>query len=423
MNLLFCLFLAFQVTPDTLTLEQSWNLALERFPVRRQIQLHEEASELRVRNLSAQYLPGFSVQGSATYQSEVPEIPFSFPGASVPSVAHDQYRVSADVEQLLYDGGQIASRQQLDRTASAMAVQQVEIESLGLIDQVNTAFFGALLLQTQLGILGVLEEDLAARLEVLKAQVEAGVVLPGGARTLEAELVKVGQDRIEMEWKRHAALVSLGVLTGVEPPDSVVLLAPGLRKSTDLEWQNRPEFKRFALAGEQYDHMADLASRRKRPRVAAFVQGALGRPPGMNIFENDVLPYYQVGVRFTWRFWDWNQAQRERDVLAIEKSMVETRRAALDDQVAVAVARHTADIERLRELLSRDDEIIALRAEVVKEAASRLENGVITATDYLIERNAQHRAELSREAHRFALEEAIARLKTTLGEVPWLTNH
>ena len=77
-------------------------------------------------------------------------------------------------------------------------------------------------------------------------------------------------------------------------------------------------------------------------------------------------------------------------------------------------ARH--DVERLAEQLRRDDRIIALRRRIAERTAGRLEHGVATAADYLVERNAAHQAELTRSLHRIQLARARAELATILGD-------
>ena len=77
--------------------------------------------------------------------------------------------------------------------------------------------------------------------------------------------------------------------------------------------------------------------------------------------------------------------------------------------------REIKDIERLQELLQRDDEIIELRNRIVAQSASQLENGVITATDYLIERNAAFRAELTKAQHHIQWVQASVQYLTTIG--------
>ena len=77
--------------------------------------------------------------------------------------------------------------------------------------------------------------------------------------------------------------------------------------------------------------------------------------------------------------------------------------------------RTREDIERLADQLESDAEIIALRKRISQLAASRLENGVSTATEYLIERNAEEQAVLQQQQHRLEWIFSQVRLNQILG--------
>ncbi|MEX0748254.1 MAG: hypothetical protein WD275_09665, partial [Rhodothermales bacterium] len=79
---------------DTLSLGRAQDAAWENFPLARQIDLHHEIADLRRKGMNVQFRPSFSAGGQAVYHSAVPELPFAAPGFDVPSVRHDQYRVS-----------------------------------------------------------------------------------------------------------------------------------------------------------------------------------------------------------------------------------------------------------------------------------------------------------------------------------------
>jgi hypothetical protein len=56
-----------------------------------------------------------------------------------------------------------------------------------------------------------------------------------------------------------------------------------------------------------------------------------------------------------------------------------------------------------------------LQAEILKQLASQLENGVATATDYLLQSDAELQARLAMEAHRVQLAQTIFAWRTWMG--------
>jgi len=45
------------------------------------------------------------VNGQATYQSDVTSIPVKIPGMNIEAPSKDQYKLTAELSQILYDGG------------------------------------------------------------------------------------------------------------------------------------------------------------------------------------------------------------------------------------------------------------------------------------------------------------------------------
>ncbi len=416
MSLLLVLLL-FIAPPDTLHLVQCYRDAAAHYPLGRQMALHADITALNVRNLGARYLPAVSVRGQAVYYSDVADLPINVPGAEIPTISHDQYRVSLNVDQLLYDGGVTAQQQAIEQVRRDLAQGQVEVELYKLREQVNAVFLGALLFEAQAASLRTLEADLRAQLRLVASQVKNGLVLPANADVLEAELIKNAQQQAEVGANRRAARAVLGELIGRSIAEDAVLAVPVADvAAVPPEARTRPEYRVFALNQGLLAQQARLAARKNRPMVSAFAETAYGRPPGLNFFDNAFSPFFSAGLRVNWTAWDWHTSRRQRLALALQQEMVAAQEEAFAQGVRVAVQQQLQDIRRLEEQLSRDDEIIALRQRVVAQAASQLQNGVITATDYLAERNAAHQAELTRQLHRIQLAQARVRYLTTIGD-------
>jgi outer membrane protein TolC len=90
-----------------LTLEECYGLATQNYPVIKQRELIRLTREYSVENASKGYLPQLSFSGQATYQSQTLSFPFKIPGVAFPVYSKDQYKVQAEVDQTIYDGGLI----------------------------------------------------------------------------------------------------------------------------------------------------------------------------------------------------------------------------------------------------------------------------------------------------------------------------
>jgi len=54
-------------------------------------------------------------------------------------------------------------------------------------------------------------------------------------------------------------------------------------------------------------------------------------------------------------------------------------------------------------LIEKDNEIIALKTKIAKNASYQLDNGIITATEYTTELNSEWQAKLNLELHKIQL--------------------
>ncbi|MGA7305977.1 MAG: TolC family protein [Rhodothermales bacterium] len=416
MNLLVIAALLF-AKPDTLALDRCYLEAVNHYPLRQEIDLQTQMAKDKISALQSNYLPQISIRGDATYQSEIPDFAFFPSSAGLPVISHDQYHLALGAEQLIYDGGRTEHQKDVASAEAEQAKQQIQVELYGLRDRVNQAYFNALLLQAQRVSLTTLHEDLEARLKQVRSRVEQGVLLQSNADVLEVEMIHVEQELVDANKRRLAALGVLGELIGRElDPTSVLILPRKTSSQTILNQQERPEYGLFEKSKATISKQIGLTARTNYPKLAAFGDAAYGRPPGQNILENDFTPYYAFGVRLSWKLWDWKANQRRRQALAVQQEIVDARQATFTKNIELALKQQVRDVERLEELLLRDDEIVALRERIVNQTESQLANGVITATEYLLERNAAFRAELTREQHRIQLSQANIQVLTTIGE-------
>lgn len=411
--LLLTLFLL-ALPADTLTLARCYALAEAHSPLQTEQALHAAVAALDVQNLRAGFLPALTLSGQATYHSEVPRIDLPLPGSAFPRPARDQYRAGLRAEQLVYDGGTTAGRVALARARRDQAQQEVAVELYHVRERVEAAYFGVLLQQARLASLASLEADLQARLGTVRVRIDGGVLLPASAEVLEVERIQLAQQQAEAEAHRRAALAVLGLLIGRPLPDETVLALPD--PTAPAADARRPEYAAFDRAKTRLDRQAALADRATRPRVSVFAEAAAGRPPGLDFFENRLTPFYTAGLRVAWQPWDWRTSEREREMLLLRRAMVEARADAFARDVAAAAEQQRREVARLEALLASDAALLERRRRITAEAAVRFENGALTATDFLLERNAEHRARLARDLHRVQLAQARARYLTLLGD-------
>ncbi len=158
----------------------------------------------------------------------------------------------------------------------------------------------------------------------------------------------------------------------------------------------------------------NLLSASQRPGVELFLQGGYGRP-GLNMLENSFRPYYLGGVRFTWRLSNLYTYRNEKEILNIRRQTLDAQEETFVFNTELTLSQHQVEIQKLQQLIRADEEIIALRRRVRETAAVQLEQGVITATDFVREVNAEDQAQQNRVLHETQLLLAQAKYQFASG--------
>lgn len=415
MTLLLALFLL-AMPQDTLHLTTLQEAAIAQDPRTRQLTLETDAAALNMEVLNRRYWPQLSVQGQASYQSDVTSFPVQLPDVPAPTFSKDQYQLTLDVDQLLYDGGATARQRALERTRRDQRQASARAERYRVKEQVNAAFFAALQLEAQADQLRVLEDDLRARRSVLQARVRQGAGLPGDVEAMDAELVEVAQQQVAVRARRRTAFARLGELTGRELSEDAVLALPDVSDVIAREDRRaRPEYVVFDQTRRQLAQQAELAGMQLRPQMSAFAQAGYGRP-GLDRFSDDFEPFWQTGIRLRWSLWDWGASRREREALTVQQQIIDTQEETFGRTLRLELAEYRNEDQRLNEALRLDEQLIAHRERIEAEAASQLENGVITTADYLEKRHDVFRARLQQRLHRLELLQVRVDYLTTIGE-------
>jgi len=430
---------------DTLTLGALYEAALRRDARVAQAALDESALELRLRNLSAEWLPKLRVRGEARYQSDVTSLASAGTAGDsgsdfvFPEPPKERYEASLGVEQVLYDGGTIPGRRAVERARTAETQAHLATTLYDLRREVDRAYFAALAAAARADETGLLIDDLRARLSQARSGVEAGVRLGGEASEIEAELLRAGQRREEFRAERRAALGVLENLTGVVLEEGLDLRLPGLTAEVeaarvvvaaraaararagagaDGDARQHPAFEAFRRTATRLERESELTARERRPRLVAFGEAGYGRP-GLNQFGDSWDTFWLGGVRLEWAPWQWGRIGREQEILDLRRAAVETEADAFESALERAAADDVADLVRLRAALETDEEVVGLRERIDRQEQRRFEEGVITAAEYVDARTDLFQARVALRLHRIELAAAQARYLTTLGvQVP-----
>ncbi len=394
----------------TVTLWQCYDSAAAVTPLSGEKDLYSRMTALRDQNLASAWLPSLDLGGSFAWQSDVVDMSellssIPVPPGSLPSIPHEQYRATLDVSQVIWDGGVTRSARAVEQVVSELNMQQNEADIYRLREQVNNYFFPLLLTRSQLEVTRLLVAELDARIGEASSGVENGAVPAVTLDVLRAEKIRAEQVVSELNRRCEALVSALEQITGIEGLEDAELLLPEPVITGD-EAPDNPELRLFDVRQRQLEMSMGLLKSQRMPKAFGFAQAGYGSPPGNNFLSENPDFYYSLGAGIKWNIFDWNKNSNERKSLAMQQQLLGIKKSAAEESLQRLLTVRLSEIRALREAAGRDDELIGLRKKISGVAASQLNNGTITASQYLAELNSEKQAVIAAEARRISIARA-----------------
>jgi len=396
---------------QTISLEECYNLVAKNYPLVKQMQLLKTQHELDNAVISNSRLPQLNLNAQVTYQSDVTEVPIA--NSNIEPLNNDQYRATLSVNQLIYNGGTTNAflKQQSARLKTKQ--KQIEVSLYQLKQQINQLYFSILLSQETTLLLNAKESQLKATLNEVKAGVKYGALLPASDKILEAELIKIKQQFIEIKNTKATLIETLSGLIGQNLNTSTKIKQPLIKASLTTKIK-RPELDLFQYKKEEIGSSETLLAKQIAPKILGFATGGYGNP-GLNMLDNSFQPFYTVGVKLNWNVFDWNTNKKQRKSLVINKEIIDNEVEIFKLNTNIELHKQQQEINKITLIINTDLEIIKLRKEVLETAASQLKNGVITSSAYSTELTNLYEAENTLIKHKIQLQLAKANYRVIKG--------
>lgn len=391
------LLLNFQLkAQETATLEEVQELAKNSYPLIKRNALLEKTRDYTVENVSKGWLPQISVVGQATYQNEVTQLPFSLPNSLVEPLSKDQYKVYADIQQTVYDGGMISNQKKLAKIQSETEIQKNEVELDKLEERINQIYFGILQSQEQLKQTEITKNDIENGLKKASAQLQFGTILRRQVDVLKAQLIGLEQRQIEIQSIRKNLIETLSLFTKKDFSENTVFEIP--EKLLVTGENNRAELKLFTLQQQMLETQKSLVESKNLPKLGAFFQSGYGKP-GFNMLSNEFDIFYIGGLRLQFPISGFYTKKNDLALLNTQQQDLQIQKENFLFNQNFSTIRNNEELDKLQKLIQKDEELIALRQSIKKASLAQLENGVINTSDYLREVNAEEQARIQKTTH------------------------
>ncbi|HZV68729.1 MAG TPA: TolC family protein [Saprospiraceae bacterium] len=379
----FFLFAIFDVSaqgPTSITLEECYSLATDNYPLIRQKEILTRIKDFNLENAGKGLLPQVIFNAQATYQSEVTQIPFEFPGLEISSLSKDQYKAYVDINQPLTEGRLVRQQKQLIEAKTVIEEKKLEADLYTLKERINQVYFGILLIKEQIKQVALLKKDIQSGITTTNTAIANGIALKSSADILKAEFLKSEQRTIELNAGLNGYIQMLELLIHKPLDISTEFQTPSAKSVVSNI--SRPELKLFDAQKESFELQSKMISTRKIPKLGLFLQAGYGKP-GFNFLANKFDFYYIGGIRFIWPLASLYTSRNDRQLLVQSQDMIEVQKETFLFNTNLSLSRQESEITKYEELIEIDHQIIDLYENTIHSYTAQLENGTITSTEYL----------------------------------------
>lgn len=392
-----------------LTLKECYESAMTVNALAGEKAAYSRISSVKEENISKGWLPSLDLNGSLLYNSSVADLsstlgslPFPGIGDAIKPLPHEQYKITLDINQVIYDGGAIKSSKELEKAELKVNEKQTDTDLYKLRSQINGLYFNIMLLNKQTELLKAHLELIQKKLLAMQSAMENGVILKSDIDILKAEKIKLDQQLSESDIRKSSLMKVLSGLTGIVLDESVELVLPATTSELN-EDLSRPELQLFDLKKEQLSAGEAMLDSKRMPKAFGFATLGYGNPPGSNFFRNEFAPFYIIGAGIKWNIFDWNKTRNEKQVITIQKDIIENRKRDLSDNLRRQLETKKAEINALEKLTETDNELVMIRKRISAASESQQRNGIITATEYLNSLEAERQSLINSEIHKISL--------------------
>lgn len=368
-------------------------------PLAQQAGIIAELSDLQQTNLKTQWYPQAAINAQATIQSEVTALKLNIPGMSFGSLPKDQYKITLDATQTIYDGKVTKSQSQLIESNKEISTQKSVVEQYQLKQQVISNYMNVLLLDKKLKIFDLSLTELQETLNKMEALYKNHFVIQSAVTQVKSLIISTQQKQIESQYSRKQLIQSLSELCGTPIDEKEIFNSenPTLSSSS-----SRPELHLFEIQKQNLKDQWTLTLSKNRPKVSLFGQGGYGRP-GLNMLASKFEFYAIGGLKLTYPLSHFYTLKNDEQSIHVQEKMIDNQKEIWQKNNTILQNQFTIEIEKINQLLLLDDTNIDYLEQILKVAKVQLKENTILLDDFTKKVNDLETARINKSIHEIQL--------------------
>lgn len=412
LSLIFCVvFQSF--AQNVVTIEECQQWAVSQSSVNVQKEFNEQLLKVKLNEASSHLYPTLEINGGVSYQSQVPQLPFTIPG--IDTLSKDHHHIELDFSMVIFDGARVFFGRQYEKLLNQAEIRKLDIQINQVKEQVIAIYLNLLIIDKQLKILSSVENTLAEQLELFNSMYKEGVVDGNTVAQLELEALKINQQQGALLATKNSLTSSLSILTSKDLSNATFAI-PELPEidTTTNSW--RYEYDIFNNQLACLDYQRKLHFSKSLPKISIYAQGGYGRPT-FNIFSNKFDWFYIAGVNVNVPLIHWAKTKGLADIINLQKSIVRSQESDFEKSNKISIQEKLNEIKRVEDLLVLDGKITEKYKQITSACKTQLLNGTITTYDFIKQQNDELQSLLNQEMHSIQLLKAKYELLALKGKL------
>lgn len=399
-----------------ISLEECYTLAKNNYPQIKKADLITKTRDYSITNANMGYIPKVLFSARASYQSDVTKIPFDnlpiLSNIDIPVLQNDQYKISVDIVQPIWDGGKIEAEKENIKAKSKSEESSLEVQLYNLKYRISQLFFSILLLDEQLKQNDLYAQDLERTYNMVKQSVKNGVANTSDLDAVALEQVKTKQNKAKIEAVKESYINALEILTGVNIDNG--LIKPEYTEITDYTVK-RPELTYLSDKIDILEASKKNINASYMPTFDLFFSAGYGRP-GLDMLDDSFQPYYIAGIKMDWTIAGFYTGERNKKIIELNKKTLELEKQTFLFNTNIDIQNQQAKIKQIKDTMSYDDEIVKLRTSIKNSSEIKMKQGTITVNDYMREVTAENLAKQGKILHEIELLQAVYEMKNIINQ-------
>ncbi|MDQ8013277.1 MAG: TolC family protein [Flavobacterium nitrogenifigens] len=380
---------------QTLTIDQSYQLAVENYPLIKQYELIEKSKEYTLSNANKAYLPQISLTAIEGYVfGDFPTLGSSGNDSRFKFIGLGQ------VNQTIWDGGATKTQKKIIEASSNTDKASVEVSLYDLRSRVNQLYFGVLLIDEQLKQLQIQNAIIANNIDKVKKLHENGLVYKTDVDEMKAEQLNLSRRKKDFEYTKAGYQTMLSYLIGKNI--SQEKLGKPFNSSSLDTIIKRPEQLLFASQRNLVNAQSEMQKVSLMPKVGLLGAGVV-LAPGINLGTNKISTVGVAGVSVGWDIKGLYKNSNEKQLTQQNLKKIEVQEETFLFNTRFQMNQKTADIERQKAILKDDDEIAKLRQTIREGYQLKYDTGAGPLIDLLNATEKEGNARAEKALHEIQL--------------------